>query len=128
MIKSAVIKINAFARKHNLYLFISGMLGAAIFILSVIPGVFGGINSGLPAHCLAYFTLSFFIALYFRGGSVRRPLIKGALLAGLYGACIEGVQFCIPWRSCEPGDIGLNFAAALIAMLPNAFLIKKKWI
>ncbi|MEI6125185.1 MAG: VanZ family protein [Pseudomonadota bacterium] len=128
MIKSTVEKCNACAVQHSLYLFISGMLGIVIFILSVIPGFFGRINSGPPAHSLAYFTLSFFIALYFRGKSGRHPLIKGALLAGLYGACIEWVQFYIPYRSCELADIGANFLAAVVAMLPGAFLIKNKWV
>jgi len=94
----------------------------AIFILSVIPSVGGDINSGTLAHCLAYGTLSCTAGTYLLIKKVLHCLIKGALLAALYGACIEFIQYFIPYRTCQFGDIVVNCLAALAGMAPAALL------
>jgi VanZ family protein len=94
----------------------------AIFILSVIPSVRGDINSGTAAHCLAYSTLSFIAGTYLLIKKVPQCLIKGALLAALYGACMELIQYFIPYRTCEFGDIVVNCLAACAGMAPAALL------
>ncbi|MBN2107207.1 MAG: VanZ family protein [Deltaproteobacteria bacterium] len=94
----------------------------AIFILSVIPSVGGDINSGTLSHCLAYGTLSCITGMYLNLKEVPRCLIKGALLAALYGACMELIQYFIPYRTCQFGDIVVNCLAALAGMAPAALL------
>ena len=94
----------------------------AICILSVIPSVGGGINGGTAAHGLAYSTLSCTAGTYLLIKKAPHCLIKGALLAALYGACIELVQYFIPYRTCEFGDIAVNCLAALAGMAPAALL------
>ena len=54
----------------------------------------------------------------------KSPLLKGALLAGLYGTFIELVQIFIPYRYFELTDIIINFSAAFIAIIPN-FVFEK---
>jgi hypothetical protein len=88
----------------------------AIFILSVIPSVGGGINSGIVAHTLAYSTLSCITGMYLNLKEAPRCLIKGALLAAMFGVFIECVQYFIPYRACEFGDIVANCVAALAGM------------
>jgi len=94
----------------------------AIFILSVIPSVHGDINSGTLSHCLAYGTLSGIAGTYLLIIKVPHCLIKGALLAALYGAFIEFVQYYIPYRTCQFGDIVVNCLAALAGMAPAGLL------
>jgi hypothetical protein len=94
----------------------------AICILSVIPSVSGGINSGIAAHTLAYGTLSCTAGTYLLIKKTPHCLLKGALLAALYGACIELVQYFIPYRTCEFGDIAVNCLAALAGMAPAGML------
>lgn len=94
----------------------------AIFILSVIPSVRGDINSGTLSHCLAYGTLSGIAGTYLLIKKIPRCLIKGALLAALYGAFIEFVQYYIPYRTCQFGDIIVNCLAALAGMVLTGIL------
>ena len=89
---------------------------AAILILSVVPPVGGGINSGAAAHGLAYGALSCTTGIFLLIKNAPHCLIKGALLAALYGACMELVQYFIPYRTCEFGDIVINCLAALAGM------------
>jgi hypothetical protein len=94
----------------------------AIFILSVIPSVGGGINSGIAAHALAYSTLSCSTGMFLNLKKMQCCLIKGALLAAIFGAFIEGVQYFIPYRTCEFGDIAVNCLAALAGIAPAGLL------
>ena len=119
-------KVNPHAKKHNLYFWVSLFLAAAILILSVIPGFGGGINSGSWAHGIAYFVLSLAIGFYFLTGKFNHPRLKGALLAGLYGALIEFVQFFIPYRDFDFGDILSNFMAAFFAIVPMYIIARFK--
>ncbi len=95
---------------------------AAIGVLSVIPSVSGGINSGTLAHGLAYSTLSCTAGTYLLIKKTPHCLMKGALLAALYGACMELIQYFIPYRTCQLGDIVVNCLAALAGMAPAALL------
>lgn len=128
MLNKNIIKINEFAKRHNLYRWASLIFAVVILVLSVVPGFGGGINSGIGAHGTAYFVFSFTVGLYFRAGTLKSPLLKGAVLAGFYGLIIEIVQFCIPYRLFELQDILINFCAALMAMSPGYVMIKKKLI
>ena len=123
-----ITELNELANKHNLYFYASLISAAIILALSVVPEFAGGINSGVTAHGSAYFIFSFTTALYFRSNGHKTPLLKGALLAGLYGVFIELVQFFIPYRNFDLLDILVNFSSALIAVFPNFVLIRSKWI
>lgn len=83
-----------------------------IGVLSLTPGMPGGVNSGLLAHLGAYSLLSLLWWLACR----RR---SAALLAAIgYGAGIELLQAIIPYRACELQDLGINTLAAILGLLP----------
>jgi len=128
MVKETLQKYNKYARRTDLYLSCGFTWAIVIFVLSVIPGVDSGINSGPAAHSMAYATLSFLWALYFRGKGYALPSVKGALLAAAYGSFIEAVQYVVPYRSCEAADAAVNFGCALAGALPVAVLIQKEWL
>ena len=77
----------------------------------------------MASHCLAYGTLSCAAGTYLLIKKVPRGLIKGALLAapcmGLAWGCI---QYFIPYRTCQLGDIVVNCLAAPAGMAPAALL------
>lgn len=89
---------------------------AAILILSVIPALEGGVNGGPAAHMLAYCVFSCTAGLLLTAKKTPLPIVKGALIAALFGACVELVQYFIPFRSCEPADFAANIAASLAGM------------
>jgi hypothetical protein len=89
---------------------------AVILILSVIPSVGGGINGGTTAHLLAYATLSCTAGIQQMTKKIPLAIVKGALLAVLFGALIEVVQYFIPFRACEFSDIAINGIASLAGM------------
>ena len=124
MIKNTVSGLNRFAKKHNLYLPALLAFAAIIMVLSVIPGCYGGINSGVKAHCLAYFVLSITAVLYFRGAERNNPLLKSILLAGSYGCLIEIIQHFIPYRDFDLLDILINCSSALTALAPGCVLMR----
>jgi len=95
---------------------------AAIFVLSVIPSIAGGINGGPVAHCLAYSTLSCTTGIFLILKKISWGLAKAAASAALYGGCIELVQYFIPYRSCKFGDFEINCIAALAGMAMAAIL------
>ncbi len=128
MLKPSVQKLNAFAKKHRLYLAAAVLEAFGILVLSVIPSVGGGINSGVVAHGCAYGIFSFTIALSCRAAAWNYPIMSGAFLAGAFGAVIELIQFFIPYRSCEPGDLVINCCGAGLAMVPCGLLRNKGWI
>lgn len=109
-------RLTACLRSSGLWLSACLAEAAVILILSVVPSVEGGINSGTAAHCLAYGTLSCTTGIFLLINNVPHSLIKGALLAALYGACMELLQYCIPYRSCQFGDVVVNCLAALAGM------------
>jgi hypothetical protein len=115
-----------FSKKNNLFCFPPLIFGFLILSFAVIPITGSGINAGPGAHSLACFVLSFTVSLYFRTNMVKSPLLKGALLAGLYGTFIELIQIFIPYRSFELADIITNFSAAFTAMIPN--LVFEKYL
>ena len=128
MIKNSITGFNGFAKKHNLYLFALPAFAAIIMVLSVVPGCYGGINSGVSAHGLAYFVLSATAVLYFRGAEHKNPLLKSVLLAGSYGCLIEIIQYFIPSMCFDFMDILVNCLAALTALVPSCVLMRKGWI
>ena len=109
-------QLTACLRASGLWLAACLAEAAAILILSVVPSVGGGINAGTAAHGLAYGTLSCTTGIFLLIKNVPHCFIKGALLAALYGACMELIQYFIPYRTCEFGDIVVNCLAALAGM------------
>ena len=83
---------------RNLYLLSMIIFAAFILFLSIIPDVGGGVNSGISAHIIAYFMLSISTSLFIKADNYHYPLLKGAILAGTYGAIIEIVQNFIPYQ------------------------------
>ena len=111
---------------RNLYLLSMIIFAAFILFLSIIPDVGGGVNSGISAHIIAYFTLSISTSLFIKADNYHYPLLKGAILAGTYGAIIEIVQNFIPYRRFELLDILLNYSGAFAAIIPLYIATKKR--
>jgi len=128
MLKYTVQKLNAIAKQHNLYRTGAIIEACGILVLSVAPSVGGGMNSGVIAHGCAYGILSFTIALQCRAAARSSPFLAGALLAGMFGAVIELIQFFIPYRSCEARDLLINFCSAGFAIIPGSILRSRGWI
>ncbi len=126
MLRILISEINTAAKNNNWYLPLFTTQAVCILILSVIPSIGNGINAGFSAHSLAYFCLSFTLALYMRGHASSSPLLYAAILSGTYGSLIELIQYFIPYRNFDPLDMLINFCASLCAILPNLLLIKKK--
>jgi VanZ family protein len=108
--------LGAWLRLPLFWLFAVFAEAAAIFILSVIPSVAGGINGGVTAHFLAYTVFSFSTGVLLITKKAPRAIIKGALIAALFGGCIELVQLFIPYRACEFYDFAVNCIAAMAGM------------
>lgn len=114
--------------RHNLYGLASLVQAVMILVLSIIPDVGGGINSGMYAHGSAYGLLSFTLGLYLRGKRAGYPLITAALSAACFGALIECLQYFIPYRSCQMEDLIVNLCSALLALLPGWMVRKRGWL
>ena len=107
------------------------LLLVVVSCLALTPKPLEGADSGLDkvAHLLAFTALAFSAYLGFpasRGGT------RMALLCGLltYGGLIEVVQFFVPGRSSEWGDlladgIGIVFGMSLAASVPRFGLPKR---
>lgn len=113
--------------RHKLYGLASLVQAILILVLSIIPDVGGGINSGIYAHGSAYGLLSFTLGLYLRGRRIRYPLITAALYAACFSALIECLQYFIPYRSCQMEDLIVNLCSAVLALLPGWIGWKKGW-
>jgi len=118
-------KINDFAVKHNLYLFLSIIFAIFIFLGSITPetGISVVKNTGFSAHFVSYFVLSFTILLYLSGKNFQKPYLKSTLLAGSYGILIELVQGFLTYRNFQILDIITNFIGASLIFI--IYLTKK---
>ncbi len=90
----------------------------AIFILSVIPPLriehVGTANSGLWAHIAAYGMLCLLTCMWLHTGcKARRPAVYAALGCAAYGFTIECVQYVVPYRRFEVGDVLINCCAVI---------------
>ena len=126
--KNMLSKINNMAKLKNWYVYAVFFQAASILILSVIPGIGGGINSGFSAHCLAYFFFSFTIALHNKAQNISHPLLCAVLISGSYGIFIEFIQYFIPYREFDINDMAVNICASLAATIPVLFMIRGKII
>jgi len=83
------------------------------------------INTGIGMHVIAYGTLCFLICMWLLvSGTTHAPVLYAFIFTCLYGLLIECVQFGIPYRSFEVGDIMINCLAAAVAMIPcNAMIL-----
>ncbi len=92
-----------------------------IIVLSVIPVepppqlVFPLFDKIL--HCLAYTMLSFVVTNTSYLKSVNRPRFFSFSYAFILGLLIEIVQFFLPFRQFEAGDIVYNFLGSILGCL-----------
>ena len=114
--KNKIISFGTCLRSPAFWFFAFSAEASAILILSVIPSVGSGLNSGLAAHLLAYTTFSCTAGILLVIKKIPRAIVKGALIAALFGCCIELVQYFIPYRACELADAATNCCAALAGM------------
>jgi VanZ family protein len=123
--KRYITKLDHVAIKYNLYLFLSIIFAIFILLGSTTPEVGGEVvkNSGIPAHFVSYFILSFSILLFLSGKKFQKPYLKAALLSGSYGLFIEFIQVFLTYRNFEIFDILINFAGAFLIFI--IYLIKK---
>ena len=118
-------KINNFAVKYNLYLFLSIIFAVFILLGSITPEREVSVvkNSGFSAHFISYFVLSFTILLYLSGKNSQKSYLKSALSAGSYGIFIEIIQAFLTYRNFQIFDIITNFIGASLIFIIH--LIKK---
>jgi len=100
-----------------------------ILVLSVMPplSLTDGTpaNSGLIPHMIAYGTLCFLTCMWLRvADNSQSTVLRGFVYTSLYGLFIECVQFCVPYRSFEMGDILINCLAAATAIIPCYAIIR----
>ena len=92
-----------------------------IIVLSVIPVepppqlVFPLFDKVL--HCLAYTILSFVVVNVSYRKSINRPRFFSFSYAFTLGLLIEIVQFFLPFRQFEAGDIACNFLGSIVGCL-----------
>lgn len=128
MVGKTIASLNEGAVAHGLYPWAVAVCAGTIFVLSVVPGFGGGINAGFSAHASAYCVLSMTLILYLRARKARALLCKAVVLAGIFGAGIEAVQYLLPYRMFAWGDILVNVCAAGVALLPGRSMIRRGWI
>lgn len=109
------------------------ILTVSVFYFSVTPGEtldgesYSIQNSGVLMHILAYsvLTLSYGFYFYFSLAIIPAALEAGKI-AFSYSLFIEVVQFFIPYRAFEFGDIGINFLAIFVSCVGLLLLLKAK--
>lgn len=84
-----------------------------------------GLNHGPLAHMAAYSILAMMISELLRQRFKNRHTPISFLISGLYGAFIESGQYILPYRSFDPDDILMNFAAAATGALLYHFILAK---
>lgn len=82
-----------------------------------------GLNHGPLAHMAAYSLLAIMLSEILRQRSITCPVIISFMISGIYGALIEFGQHLLPWRSFDPKDILMNFAAAATGALFYHFIL-----
>ena len=65
---------------------------------------------------LAFFTMMFLAICAFEKTNIWRVVVP-SLCAMHFGVLIEGMQFFIPTRTCNPADIAANFWRILLGTL-----------
>lgn len=118
---------------NNVKLLKNAIIGWAVLIAvlawaprmnSVIdPASRHGLNHGPLAHMAAYSLLAIMLSEILRQCSITRPTIISCMISGTYGALIEFGQYLLPWRSFDPKDILMNFAAAATGVLFYHFIL-----
>jgi len=84
-----------------------------------------GLNHGPLAHMAAYSLLAIMLSEVFRHRFNNRHTLISLLISGLYGTVIEFGQYLLPWRSFDPHDILMNFAAAATGALFYHFILTR---
>lgn len=100
------------------------LMFAGIVIAGSVPGAraeVGEFASGIVLHSLAYAGLA---TLWFLGstGSALQRALKAVLAIALMGACDEGVQSFLPYRSGAVHDWLVDVSAATLASTALALL------
>jgi hypothetical protein len=104
--------------RKNIYIHASVAIALCILVLSLIPAVRGGFNSGNINHMIAYFVLSMCIWLHLSRKGVGFPYLLAAVSAGTYGALVEFIQYFIRYRKCDVDDVVSNFLGAFSIIVP----------
>jgi VanZ family protein len=68
-------------------------------------------------HFISYFSLAFFLSLYFKTKKQNYALIS-IIIATIYGASMESLQILVPYRNPSVLDSFFNFLGALTAQIP----------
>jgi len=84
-----------------------------------------GLNHGPLAHMAAYSFLAIILCEILRRRQFPRPTIISFMISGSYGALVEFGQYLLPWRSFDPKDILMNFAAAATGALFYHFILMR---
>lgn len=82
-----------------------------------------GLNHGPLAHMAAYSLLAMMLCEILRRRQISRLAIISFMISGSYGALVEFGQHLLPWRSFDPKDILMNFAAAATGAIFYRFIL-----
>lgn len=91
----------------------TALLGYAVAVLAIaaLPGsAIGGGHADKALHAAAYALFVGIVA--WARVPVRFPIASAFFLAVAHGAVVEAVQFALPWRSAEWGDLVADAAGA----------------
>lgn len=83
------------------------------------------LNHGPLAHFGAFALLAAMLFELRVRTNTRFPLLQSIIFAGSYGALVECAQYLVPYRSFDPADIAMNFAAACFGALAMQQLTRK---
>lgn len=88
-----------------------------ILIASLLPESAGG-RGGAVSHLLGYGVLVVLLAAF-------QPWAAAAGVAWGYGAVIEVLQWVVPYRAAEGGDLLMNAAGVVLGLLVRVTLLSR---
>ncbi len=88
-----------------------------ILVASLLPEGVGG-RGGAVWHLLGYGVLVALLAAF-------QPWATAAGVAWVYGAIIEGLQWLVPYRAAEGGDLLTNAAGVVLGLLVRATVVSR---
>lgn len=112
-------------KKESAGLFFALGVALTLLILSVVPPIGRGLNSGFEKHLAGYFTLAVTLGIEAILIRLPAPLLAAGLASGTYGALIELLQKLLPYRAATLVDALCDYAGALVGV---AVLALVRWI
>jgi len=108
---------------------ITGIWFFMVLVLSVVPA--SGPKTDLPLDKIVHFVLYGLTSIllfrhFMRKTDRRKAFYKAVVLASIYGAAMEVVQYFLPYRSFSLGDMAANAAGAFLACLVYIKVRQKK--